>query len=338
MSSDVIRPVMIIGGGVTGMAAAVHLSQAGQPVLLLEKEAVLGGKAQYINCKQIQGKCTHCGACAVFELIHQVKHNHLIETAVRQQVKKINNQGRLVEVTVESPEGNWIITGSAALIAAGLKPYPADERHETGYGKVPRVITALELEQRARQTGSFSFLGKSPQIAMVHCVGSRQRYCSRVCCLYGSKISRLLSSSIPEAAISVYCLDRQHYQQAYQAEWPKDINFTAAMPGRIYTNPEGDCVVRCEDILSGAVTERKFDWVVLCTGLVPDPVAAALGRGAGCGLDQYGFLESYNQERVWAAGGATAPLSFFECVEHGIRAAGEILSLLESELSPAATG
>lgn len=331
MSNDVIRPVIIVGGGVTGMAAAVHLAQAGQTVLLLEKEAALGGKAQHINCKQIEGKCTHCGACAVFELVHQVKQNHLIAEAVRQQVKTISNQGKLIEVTVESPEGNWVITGSAALIAAGLKPYPAEERHETGYGKLPRVITALELEQRARQMGSFSFLGRSPRIAMVHCVGSRQRYCSRVCCLYGAKISRLLSSFIPEAAIGVYCLDRQHYQQAYQAEWPKDINFTAAMPGRIYRNPEGDCVVRCEDILSGAVTEGNFDWVVLCTGLVPDPAAVALGRGAGLGLDQYGFLERYNQERVWAAGGATAPLSFFECIEHGISAAGEILSLLESE-------
>jgi len=323
------NPVLVIGGGVTGMAAAMHLAQAHQPVLLLEKEAALGGKAQHINCKQVQGQCTHCGACAVFELAQKVNKHPWIETLIREQVTSINNRGALVEVISASSTGNRALVGSAVIIATGLKPFPAEERHETGYGSIPRVLTALELEKKARQRGSFAFLGRSPRVAIVHCVGSRQGYCSRVCCLYGAKISRLLANTLPEATIEVYCLDRQRYGAEYLANWPEEVTVTAAMPGRIYRHAEGDCVIRAEDVSSGMLTERRYDWVVLCTGLVPDPASVALGVSAELALDEYGFLEANSgQERIWAAGGATAPLAFFECIESGIRAAGAILKAL----------
>ncbi|MGE5454697.1 MAG: FAD-dependent oxidoreductase [Methylocystaceae bacterium] len=330
MSANLMHPVIVIGGGVTGMAAAMHLAQAGKMVLLLEKEAALGGKALHINCKQVQGKCTHCGACAVFELEHKVNRHPLVQIINRSRVEAINSQIKTVEVTVATPEGRWVVVGNSALIATGLKPFPAKERHETGYGNIPRVITALELEKRARQSGNFTFLGSSPRLAIIHCVGSRQRYCSRVCCLYGAKISRLLTEAIPDASIDAYCLDRQRYRAEYVAEWPSDVQMRRAMPGRVYQDPEGDCVIRAEDMISGLVSEHHYDWVVLCTGLVPDPDAVALGIGAGLVLDEYGFLMARsNLPRIWAAGGATAPLSFFECIESGIWAAGELVKLLD---------
>lgn len=329
MSKAKDYPVLVVGSGVTGMAAALHLAQTGQITLLIEKEAALGGKVQHINCKQVQGKCTHCGACAVFELMQKVNKDPRIEIMTREQVKSIHNLDGLVEVILVSSHGDRALVGSAAIIATGLKPFPADERHETGYGTIPRVITALELEKKARQRGDFKFLGRSPRLAIVHCIGSRQLYCSRVCCLYGAKISRLLADALPEATIEAYCLDRQRYHAEYMAQWSPEILMTAAMPGRIYRNAEGDCVVRAEDSITGRLSERQYDWVVLCTGLVPDPNSVALGTEAGLQLDKYGFLATASSpKRIQAAGGATAPQTFFECIESGIRAAGAILKAI----------
>src|ERR1700741_2681426 len=39
------RPVLIIGGGFAGLAAAVDLAEAGRRVLLLERRSFLGGRA-----------------------------------------------------------------------------------------------------------------------------------------------------------------------------------------------------------------------------------------------------------------------------------------------------
>ena len=42
-------PVLIIGGGISGITAAVELAEAGQKVVLLEKEDYLGGKVAAFN-------------------------------------------------------------------------------------------------------------------------------------------------------------------------------------------------------------------------------------------------------------------------------------------------
>src|SRR5262245_11171984 len=39
------RPVLVLGGGFAGLAAAVDLAEAGRPVLLLERRSFLGGRA-----------------------------------------------------------------------------------------------------------------------------------------------------------------------------------------------------------------------------------------------------------------------------------------------------
>ena len=46
-----MSPIVIIGGGFAGLAAAVDLTEQGQPVLLLERRSFLGGRAYSIKDK-----------------------------------------------------------------------------------------------------------------------------------------------------------------------------------------------------------------------------------------------------------------------------------------------
>ena len=46
-----MSPIVIIGGGFAGLAAAVDLAEQGQPVLLLERRSFLGGRAYSIKDK-----------------------------------------------------------------------------------------------------------------------------------------------------------------------------------------------------------------------------------------------------------------------------------------------
>ena len=53
MNPDV-NPILVIGGGISGMTAAVEIAEVGYPVVLVEKEAYLGGAVYYCPvCQKI---------------------------------------------------------------------------------------------------------------------------------------------------------------------------------------------------------------------------------------------------------------------------------------------
>ncbi len=56
------KSVMIIGGGVAGMAAAEILSKNGAKVHIVEKDSYLGGHAASWACMATE-TCQHCSAC-----------------------------------------------------------------------------------------------------------------------------------------------------------------------------------------------------------------------------------------------------------------------------------
>lgn len=62
------RRVMVIGGGVAGMAAAGGLDRHGIGVDLVEKAPFLGGHAAGYTCKATEA-CAQCGACMVEDLL-----------------------------------------------------------------------------------------------------------------------------------------------------------------------------------------------------------------------------------------------------------------------------
>ncbi|MGA9755301.1 MAG: FAD-dependent oxidoreductase [Desulfobaccales bacterium] len=64
MRSDKINPVVVLGGGIAGITAALELSQAGLPVALVEKSPFFGGRAASFGCKATD-VCQKCGACRV---------------------------------------------------------------------------------------------------------------------------------------------------------------------------------------------------------------------------------------------------------------------------------
>ena len=55
--------VVVVGGGVAGIAAALNLSQRGVSVSLVERQPTLGGNAATVCCKAVGGKCQYCGGC-----------------------------------------------------------------------------------------------------------------------------------------------------------------------------------------------------------------------------------------------------------------------------------
>jgi heterodisulfide reductase subunit A-like polyferredoxin len=63
--------VLVIGGGVAGLSAALEMAGLGLDVQIVEKETFLGGHAIRFSCKATE-KCVNCGVCIVDEKLQNV--------------------------------------------------------------------------------------------------------------------------------------------------------------------------------------------------------------------------------------------------------------------------
>ena len=64
MRDDKVNPVVVLGGGIAGITAALELSRAGLEAILVEKSPFFGGRAASFGCKATE-VCQECGACRV---------------------------------------------------------------------------------------------------------------------------------------------------------------------------------------------------------------------------------------------------------------------------------
>lgn len=87
------KNVLVLGGGVAGLSAALELARLGIGVDLVEKTSFLGGHAIQFSCKATD-KCVKCGACVVEEKLEDVVQNPNIRLFLGTHVKKVEKADR----------------------------------------------------------------------------------------------------------------------------------------------------------------------------------------------------------------------------------------------------
>ena len=94
--------VLIIGGGVAGLSAAVELADLNLHVELVEKSNFLGGHAIGYACKAIHNTCVKCGACKVEEKLQSAVSHPNIKVWTGSQVQNISkNHGFTASIRQE---------------------------------------------------------------------------------------------------------------------------------------------------------------------------------------------------------------------------------------------
>lgn len=227
------------------------------------------------------------------------------------------------------------IKSLATIIATGFKPFDPTLKPRFGYGVVPGVLTAKELDYRLRN-GSFSNLeGQGPKsIAFVQCVGSRdtrinRNYCSQVCCGYAVRTARLLKRKNPGCAITVFHMDIQTYDRNFDARFKEasnEIKLVRAMPSEIRSGRDGLPTITYH----GPDSIRKqdsFDLVILSVGISPETEVAEI---FGVSLGEDGFMET-GPQGVYIAGTAKGPGAIVESIEHGAFIANQAIRGLDAQ-------
>lgn len=235
--------------------------------------------------------------------------------------------------------GRETVTVQAVVMAGGYTPFDPRLKPRYGYGKVPNVISALELDQSLRFGGHINRPsdGKIPsRVAFVQCVGSRDKslgrdYCSRICCGYALRMAWLIRHRWPETAISFFYMDVQTTGrdfEAYYQETGRHIELIHGVPGEITAGPDGLVQVPFVGDRTGLKETRDFDLVVLSVGLGPPDQAVV--QLLGLENDEDGFPVGRPDEGLFLAGAASGPMSVAESITFARGAAEKVSAYLKN--------
>jgi heterodisulfide reductase subunit A len=102
--SDVEKfSVMVLGGGIAGISAALELARLGHRVALVEKTPFFGGRAAHLCCKATD-TCQKCGACLVEERLKALFQEPRITLLPHTQVTQFSREnGRLLLTLKQQP-------------------------------------------------------------------------------------------------------------------------------------------------------------------------------------------------------------------------------------------
>ena len=326
---------LVIGGGLSGITAALELAEQGFEVHLVEKENQLGGNLRKIHF-----------------LLNGEDPSEKLESLIRRVEEKKNIHVYLGAeiIDVEGYVGNFKtkilcdgkereIQHGVIIAATGAIEYKPKEYL---YGEDDRVVTQLELEGILAE-------GKPNvnTIVMIQCVGSRNsrhQSCSRVCCTCGVKNSLKIKELNPKSEVFVLYKDVRTYgfREKYYHEAKRRgvifIRYDDEHKPEV-TN-DGNLKVLVKDPILKKKILIEPDLIVLSAGIIANPDNKNLGQILKVPLGKEGFfLEAHMKLRpvdfatdgVFLCGLAQSPKFIDESISQACGAAARAITILSKE-------
>jgi heterodisulfide reductase subunit A len=268
--SEVIHSALVIGGGASGMQAALTIAGGGYDVFLIEKEDDLGGHLRELFNNLDNGNPQEF----MRSLKERVYANERIQVMTGSQMKKLSGfMGNYKSMISCGTEGKEISHG-VVVVATGAVGY-SPQNGEFGYQQSLNMITQVSLEERlARGPEEFS---QPKKFVMIQCVGSRDDehpYCSRVCCGQAIKNAIRLKKINPGHEIIVLYRDIRTYgfTEKYYLE-ARELGviflcFDAESKPEVSIKNNTITVIHQDSFLQSRVVFTP-DLLVLSTGITP---------------------------------------------------------------------
>ena len=335
-----MKQIMVVGGGISGLSAALDLARLGESVVLVENSGALGGHAAQLSCKAAE-RCVACGACMVVEKIRQATGNAGIRILLNASIDKIERQKRF-EVALKQDRETLHIEVDAVLMASGFAPFhPANKPY--GYGRFENVMTSLELDRMLRRSGAVNRPSDAElprNMAFIQCVGSRDSsidhlWCSKICCGAALRMARCIQNRQSGMEPTFFYIDVQNFgknYQTYYADTRQQVRMIRSIPADVLKTTDDRLKLSYFDPDNQVYQEAVFDMVILSIGLMPSESTRNLA--AMLNIDRGGFAYARETplvlpEGVFAAGAALKPMSIAESVLSAGKAAGDIFHYLE---------
>jgi len=329
------QTALIVGGGISGMAAAKSLARQGYETHIIEKNDQLGGQARNlyrtVSGDDVQEKLA--------ELIAGIEKEDKVHVHLNTTLNNVEGFVGNFKSNLYTKRDEWILEHGVALLATGasaLKPT------EYNYGKDPQILTSLELDRK--------FMEKDPALKMlntavfIQCVGSREPdrlYCSRVCCTHSIDNALELKKLNPDMNVFILYRDVRTYAE-------RELLYKKAREvGVIFirysmdNKPEislknGKLLVMVTDHILGRPLELASDLVTLASAIVPsrDEKLATFFKvplnDDGFFVERHAKLgpSEFSTDGVFLCGMAHYPKPIDESIAQGQAAASRAVTLL----------
>ncbi|RLA01798.1 MAG: heterodisulfide reductase, partial [Gammaproteobacteria bacterium] len=278
--------LLVAGGGIVGMTAAIEAAAAGYPVTIVEKGGVLGGSA-HDDYKRIPESMPYADPedTGVAEMVAKVEAAGNITVHLNSTITKTSGAPGRFSADISTESGSTTTENFGAIImASGARNYDANQLPELGYGKSPDVVDQAGLEKLAMEANGGPIKRPSDgkevgNVVFVQCAGQRSTkeghlpYCSGHCCLTSIKQAMYFKDQNPNVDTNIIYTDLRTPgaggEDFYRSGQQKGITFIKGAVSEV-TADGSNVKVSFKDLILDEDVSKNADLVVLATGQVPN--------------------------------------------------------------------
>jgi len=318
---QVTKKALVIGGGVTGLTAALGLSRQGFPSVVVESTDRLGGRLSKVRYS-INGEPPKE---YVDELIRKAESDPNIRILKSSRVLEVKGFVGNFESKIVSDSGDEEnVSHGVVIVATGSDELvPSQYR----YGTDRRVMRQSELEDLIADERL-----EARKLVMIQCVGARckdRTYCGRICCSEAVKNAIALKRKYPDRDVTILHKDVRTYglhELKYREAQDLGVKFVRFHDDKEPVLEESDGILRirvCDADLDDDWFELEADAVVLSVPMIPNPTNQEIAKMLKVPLSKDGFfLEAHMKLRpvdfatdgIFIAGSAHWPKFADECI------------------------
>jgi heterodisulfide reductase subunit A len=348
----VSKPVLVVGAGPAGLAAAHALASVGQRVVLVDKETKLGG-APILSGYAKLVPSGEWAKDAIGGMVRRVEQSPSILIKRNTTVSQFEGEPGDFRATLSDGSS---VEAAAAILCTGFTHFDSVNKPEWGFGSFPDVVTTTQVEQMISSGRGIRCPsdGRKPQrVAILLCVGSRDRqigreWCSKICCTVSCNIAMEIREELPDCHVYIYYMDIRTYGLNETYYWKSQEEFKVKyIKARIaeVTSDGQKLIVKGEDTLVKRPITIPFDMVVHAIGMDPNVDNKSLAKVFGVALQEhghigkgssYGALGETSRPGVFAAGAATGPETIDDSIAQGKAAALAAFALANQKAAVAA--